>query len=253
MGLSLTDNRMHYTRAPILEAVIDIHVRLPAAVLLEQLAQIEWGEEHGSFGEPRPRLRGDVRFGGGAEGPTITASQSQIGFTFGDVERTRIVQARLDGFAFSRLAPYDRWEPFCEEARQLWERYCAAVKPLGVTRVAVRYINRLELPLPLKNFRNYLRTFPEVSPDLPQGLSSFLMQLQIPQEDIADGVLILNEGILESTDPNVAAVLLDIDLFRPVAMPVSGTDVWDALEELHNRKNEVFEASITDRTRELIR
>jgi len=44
---------------------------------------------------------------------------------------------------------------------------------------------------------------------------------------------------------------LDIDLGREIELP--DTEVaWDVLEQLHTRTNQVFEACITDRTRELI-
>jgi uncharacterized protein (TIGR04255 family) len=52
-----------------------------------------------------------------------------------------------------------------------------------ITRLVVRYINKIDIPLPVGDLKEYLRTFPEVSSDLPQGLSGYFLQLQIPQED----------------------------------------------------------------------
>ena len=246
------EQRLHYSRAPILEAVIDVHARLPASANLDALGSIKWDGE-GRYSKRAPRFHGNIEFSVEVPTPTVTTTPSQIGFVFRDEQRGNTVQARLDGFALSKLPPYDRWEPFCGEARSLWKRYCEVAKPLGVTRIAVRYINRLELPVPILDFRDYLRTYPEVSPDLPQMLSGFVLQLQIPQEDILDCMLILNEGLLESPKPDIAGMLLDIDLFRPVTLSPTGDELWVALEELHVRKNAVFEACITDKTRELIR
>jgi len=251
-ALPATGSRAHYSRAPILEAVIDIHVRLPADVGLEALSTIPW-DDAGRYSVRLPRFRGDIRFQTDARTPVVSAEQTQIGFVSRDEDRKQVVQSRLDGYAFSKLAPYERWEPFCEEARSLWKKYCEVTHPLGITRIAVRYINRLELPLPFDDFREYLRTYPEVSSDLPQGLSAFLLQIKIAQDDLPDGMLILNEGLMESSRPDVAPVLLDIDLFRPVVFSAQGDEVWAAIEQLHQRKNSVFEACITDKTRELIR
>ena len=122
-----------------------------------------------------------------------------------------------------------------------------------MTRVAVRYINRLELPLPLKDFRDYLRTVPEVSPALPQGLSTFFMQLQIPQEEIK-ALLILNQSLLPPSEPGQEqksiSLLLDIDLFRAQELPrmkmASGSTSRSSREE-----KSIFEGCITDLTREL--
>lgn len=68
----------------------------------------------------------------------------KIGFQFWDAEKVRVFQARLDGFTYSRLAPYDCWEDLCGEARRLWRQYREFAKPERVSRIAVRYINRLD-------------------------------------------------------------------------------------------------------------
>jgi uncharacterized protein (TIGR04255 family) len=121
----------------------------------------------------------------GGEAVGTTASQAQVGYDFPSGDGKQIFQARLDGFAFSRLAPYDCWESFRDEGRRLWEIYRTVAQPEVVTRIGVRYINRLDLPLQNLDFKHYLRTVPEVSPDLPQGLSGYFMQLRIPLEDNA--------------------------------------------------------------------
>jgi uncharacterized protein (TIGR04255 family) len=43
------------------------------------------------------------------------------GFKFTSLNKQQILQAQIDGFTFSTLAPYDRWELFRDEARRLWE------------------------------------------------------------------------------------------------------------------------------------
>ena len=48
--------------------------------------------------------------------------------------------------------------------------------------MALRYINRINIPLPFTDFKQYLRTTPEIARELPQGLSTFLMRLVIPMD-----------------------------------------------------------------------
>ena len=124
-------------------------------------------------------------------------------------------------------------------------------KPLDVRRTAMRYVNRLDLPGPLLDFKDYLRTIPEIAPDLSQGLSAFFMQLQIPQQDL-NCMLIINEGLLPSLSPEIVSVLLDFDLFREQVWQSDDEDIWEFLEKLRYRRNLAFEASITDNTRRLI-
>jgi uncharacterized protein (TIGR04255 family) len=241
--------RPHYDKAPILEAVIDFRVAAGGELALAALGTLDLSLKSEYPTRDGIKEQAVAFVAGGAE-PAV--SSKDIGFRFTSADKKRVLQFRTTGFTFSRLPPYQSWEPFCTEARQLWKLYAAARRPELVTRIAVRYVNRLELPLPIADFKDYLRNVPEVSGNLPQGLSGFVLQLKIPQPDLPGGMLILNQGLLDSPDPNVAAVLLDVDLFHEARFKPDSDGIWDALEVLHQRKNDVFEASITDKTRELI-
>jgi hypothetical protein len=81
---------------------------------------------------------------------TVTeAVDTPIGWRFVSPDKLHVFQARLNGFTFSRLPPYVDWESFRTEARRLWDLYRAVANPIAPTRIAVRYINRLDLPLPI--------------------------------------------------------------------------------------------------------
>ena len=240
---------MHYSRAPITEAIIDLKVTLPENFPVNKFTDIH-ARISDRFPTKEPIHTGSLLF---QAGPSIKidASQQQNGFLFRSKDSLSIFQATLSGFTFNRLAPYKTWEDFRGKARYLWEIYQDVCKPSSVTRAAVRFINRLDLPGPILDFKEYLRTVPEVSPDLPQGLSGFFMQLQIPQEDL-NCMLIINEAFTQPTSPEVVSVILDIDLFREHIWQSNDEDIWRFLEKLRDRKNLAFEASITDKTRRLI-
>lgn len=176
----------------------------------------------------------------------MDTSEQQIGFWFRSEDNLRTFQATLEGFSFNRLAPYESWEEFNSNAKSMWEIYKEICQPIHVTRVAIRYINQINIPAnELIELKDYLSTVPEVSSSLPQkALQSFFMQLQIPQQDL-DCMLIINEAIALPTNPEIVTVILDLDLFRHQIWESNDEDIWRFLEKLRNRKNEVFEASIT--------
>lgn len=238
----------HYSRAPITEALIDIRAVLPDGVTLAKLMDV-----HSSIKTDYPMLQDFLMLQGQmVAGASVgaTASQTQVGYIFSSSDQKQIFQARLDGFTFSQLAPYDRWETFRTEAQRLWSIYQSVSNPHRINRLALRYVNRLDLPLPVGELKDYLRAVPEVSPDLPQNLSGYFMQLQIPQEDLR-ALLILNQALIPPPTPEVVSVLLDIDLSREIELPDTEA-IWEVLEQLHTRTEQVFEACITDRIRELI-
>jgi uncharacterized protein (TIGR04255 family) len=249
-GVNPVTEHPPYPRAPITEALIDIRVTLPDEITVADLAGVNIG---GDIGYPhrRNQFAGEAHIAIGEQLGAATR-QAHVGYAFVSSDERQIVQVRLDGFTFSRLAPYDRWGTFRGEAHRLWTLYRSLAKPVSITRAAVRYINRLDLPLPIEDLKDYLRTVPEVSPDLPQGLSGYLMQLAIPQEDIGASLL-LNEALLPPSNPDTASILLDIDLFRELHAPIEEEELWRLLDQFRDRKNKVFEDCITERTRELFR
>lgn len=240
----------HYSRGPITEAIIDLQV---APLPEEKLSVLDQMKEQVSESylqqDPIFELTGLFEFQ--PDGPANTQAQRrQVGYRYTSSDGRQIWQARLSGFTFSRLSPYDRWHPFRDEARRLWTQFDQKLAPATVNRIAVRYVNRIDIPSASIDLKEYFRTSPEIAPELQQGLSGFFMRLQIPQPDIKGEVLFTQTIVPPSTEGTVS-VVLDIDLFRTVDIPSCDDGIWQLFEALHVRKNEIFESSVTDRTREL--
>ena len=235
--------------APITEALIDLRVEAPVGTSMSLIDKLR--------GEVRDRYPARKRMmlfeGQMSIGDQVGASarQRELGDVFTSEDGKQIFQARMDGFTFSRLRPYGTWEELRDEAQRLWKIYKACVNPLKITRVAVRYVNRIDVPLAKINYEDYFQTNPAVSPTLPQGLSSFFMQLQFPQPDFA-GLAILNLMATPPHVPGTTSVILDIDVFKEEPMGfVSESDAWELLEQLRKRKNEFFFQSLTQKALDL--
>lgn len=239
----------HYARAPIREAVIDLQVELPEGSSVEPINSVRRQLQSDYPAVTELFVLETQVMGGASVG--ARASQTPRGFKAATGDGRQVVQLRIDGFTFSRLTPYQRWNPFRDEAQRLWRAYSETVHPISIKRAAVRYINQFELPLPFDDFREFVLTVPEIAPALPQALSNFIMRIEIPQEDI-QGMLLLTETLVPLEKEDALGFILDIDLFRDQDVPQEEEALWTLFERLRRRKNEVFEACITNRTRELI-
>jgi uncharacterized protein (TIGR04255 family) len=244
----------HYTKASITEAIIDLVVGFHSDVDLSAFKGIQSNIE-ADYPIVEPMILAEGQFQTSPE-VTATAHQSTVGYFFSSQDHKKILQSHQKGFTFRQLAPYETWEVLRDEARSLWNAYNAVTQPNTIQQVSIRYINQLDLPLDPSgslDFQDYLRTVPEISTALPnQDLSGYFMQLQFPQRDL-DAQLILNEAVLPRVIPNVVSVLLDLYLFSEVDFSPGTEEVWDLLGKFRDRKNEVFEACITDKTRELLK
>lgn len=244
---------MQYSKAPVAEAIIDLRVTLPESFPVKTFTEIHSRIQQ-DFPTMQPCYRGMGTFLYEPESSwQVNTSENQTGFWFRSEDTLQTFQATLESFTFNRLAPYTSWEEFSGQAKYLWEIYKELCQPFDITRVAIRYINQIHIPTNgVIELKDYLLTLPDVSASLPQGaLQSFFMQLQIPQPDL-EAMLVINEALAPRLNPEMAIIILDIDLFREQVWASNDADVWQFLEKLRVRKNEVFEASITDKVRGLI-
>lgn len=241
----------HYSRAPIIEAVIDIQVALPSDFPIAYLSDLadRLKDEFpirtkvASF---QMQVDANIEDGNSSK---VTSTQDELGLRLVDNANTRILQLKKTGFSYSHLPPYTDWDHFSKEARGYWELFVQHCKPEKVTRCAVRYINRIDIQKAPIEIEDYLNIYPHIPKSIPQTVTAMHMQLQMPQVDLGS-MAIINEAVVEPEIPNGFSVIVDIDLFK--ILSIEPTKVWDTLEQLRIRKNELFEGFITDRTRELI-
>lgn len=242
----------HLRRAPIVEALLDVRVSSTRQASLADLARL-----HDHVKERFP-LRGErcveqIQVSVTGENSTqFSRTAGVTGFLFRSLTDAKAVQARVDGFTFNKLKPYETWQLLRDEARELWSHYREIAKPERVTRIALRYINRMELPLPLRSFDEYLRTVPQVAAELSQGLADFVLRLVIPEPGI-DAVGVIHETFEPPTPDERLPFILDIDVFKDIECAADSETIWDDLERLRGFKNEIFFKSTTEKAQELFR
>lgn len=243
-----------FANAPITEAILDIQTSRVDGFDFRALDPFCTAIAEGY---PNKRLRKAWRAEfSWAEDGASSASEAEtdvVGYLMTSADGTLIAQARVNGFSLSRLRPYDNWDSLRNEARRLWNIYTDSVSPLGVERIALRYVNRLELPSPIGDLREYLQTVPLVAPELPQSLDGFLMQLHIPSKQHG-ALAIVTESIEGSTNNGeTLPVILDIDAVHNGHFQSRDAAMWIQFESLHELKNEIFFHSVTDKAKELFK
>ena len=240
----------HLRRAPIVEALIDFRVAPAPGIALEGIEPL-----HETIRVDFPVQR-TIRFAHGhmdlsdIAKPVATANAGVTGFRYETQDATRIIQARLDGFTFSRLRPYKDWADLRDNARRLWQAYTAVAHPDRVVRIGLRYINRLELPLPVSGLEDWLHTRPDLLNTMPT-IADVFMRVMFPLQH-QNAFAVITEAIDRSEDVvGVLPLILDIDVFREGAFTPDGDEMWEVLETFRTTKNHLFFNSITPKTRRL--
>lgn len=237
------------SKAPIVEALIDIRIKLKEELQIDRLKSI-----HDLVSGEYPDKKAQQRWEGMVEVKAGTISSSTKldnihGYVFTSTDKKQILQARLDGFTFSRLKPYDKWKSFRDEALRLWEIYKKITSP-EIIRVALRYINRIELPSTIKNFTEYLEAAPVIPDNLSLEINSFFNRI-VTHEPKIDCIGIITQVLEQKEMPDITPIILDIDVFKTSPKMINEEEALELLEKLHNLKNDIFFKHITKKTIEL--
>lgn len=238
----------HLKNAPITEALIDLRVILPSDFDAQEFSKLsEELSPRYPKKEPRKRVTGSFGVQDGKPFTGPTEDKGIYGYYYKSEDERNIVQFRLDGFTFNRLHPYTKWKSVISKAKNVWELYCSVAKPEQITRVAVRYINRLELRLPI-DFEHYLTAPPKIPDALPQELSHFLTRMVIHEAGITANII---QSLDRSTKPDHGVIILDIDVSKIEKFGFDKENVWSEFEQLRKFKNRIFFESITEKTARL--
>ena len=104
-------------------------------------------------------------------------------------------------------------------------------------------------PLPLRDFKDYVLTTPEIAPGLSQGLSEFFMRLVLPWP--TERCVSIVTQTMEPPHGDRLPYIVDIDVFRESAAEPSDVSIWEAFEEIRELKNRIFFESLTKRALDL--
>lgn len=240
----------HLKNTPITEAIIDFRTKLPSIFDAKEFLSLKekFRDRFPKTQERRP-IKHIFQITGGEPPPPIT-DEGIHGYFFKPEDEKKVVQFRIDGFTFSLLKPYTKWENFRNEAKDLWKFYVDITHPEALTRIALRYINHMDIPLPITNFSEYLTAPPNVPENLPGDISGFLSKIVIsdPEVNISANII---QALEKSTKPNNVTIILDIDVYKLSEFYVNNSDIWSIFEKLHESKNKIFFNSITEKTARL--
>ena len=245
-----------YPNPPIAEAIISLQFRQETPFECSQVNHV--GQLLAAkFPNSSPIHLFEVNFGVVPEDMSAANRREsprpiEVGIRLANDLNNRVLQIQQNSFTFSHMAPYTSWENFKAEILELWQLFTDNYPALAVTKVSTRFINRISIPQVSIELYDYFHLYPKIPEGIPQDVTGMLLQLQMPQKDIGNATAVINLGLAEPTLPNHLAVILDIDLFTEVpGLPSNSSALWEQLDKSRQRKNELFEAFITDETRKL--
>lgn len=242
-----------YSKAPIQEALIDFQVT-PNASLNASSYKKFYKLLESQFEKKGKLFEVTARFQLGAYQNNFSHSQKAHGVRYETPDGKYVLQARDDRFTFSVLNGYEDWDCFRKEAYKAWGFYKEAFKPKKVIREAVKFINRIIIPETSFKLENYFNFYPHVFEDSDDAadinLANFVMQGTLTQAEGGVATVTMFLGLPKNDQTEV---MLDIDVVDNLELEIDADEVLQRIEQMRIQKNQIFELSIKDKIRELIK
>ena len=240
-----------FRNPPITEAVIDIKTELGTNITLSEMEKVhEKIRDRYPTKKVRRRVFGSIEFKDQEPPRTESKDLGPDGYLFWSNDDRQVVQYRLDGFTFSRLRPYKDWAAMRSEATPLWNLFLSIAKPVQVTRIALRYINSIEIPVTSFSLDEYITSLPRIPEGLSQIIQEFLSRVVINFPEV-DSSAVVTCTSQPPKSPTGSSILLDIDVYRHVRLSPESPEIWEILSGLRNLKNDIFSKYLTEKTKEL--
>ena len=240
-----------YPRAPITEAVIELRIATGLeTVIIDKIAKRLKKRYDTQAPLQQVNLILDMTGSG-----TTAVQQQNNGHRFATYDQADIALLTPVNLTTARLAPYPGWHAFQTMARENWADWCSIAPRHPISRVGVRYINRIDIPLPddgIVQLETYLTTHPR-SEILERPLTGFMVQAQFDAFLPKWVATLTTAPLTPHPVPNHFSLLLDIDVSRTQDIPEKSDEMWTMINEAQTIKNDLFERALTPATKEFFR
>lgn len=166
----------------------------------------------------------------------------------------RLIKIRQSHISYHNFDKYIGWETMFGELKDIWKEFCLATGGVALSQLSVRYINHINIPLPLQNgLGEYLKILPIIPDGINKSLNSFFIQLSIPNEQ-GDLIGTITETVLPPSRIESQTFTLLIDLTvnsHSNEYECNRAEMWDTFGRIRDYKNLLFFNSITTETKKL--
>lgn len=238
---------MNYERPPIVECVLEFRYQAP--IPKKQIDQIV-SKLKKFYPIVQDRIKIDTEFDGSGE---VTAEIQKVGFELRSNSSLEMVRIQGASFLTAELAPYSGWTNFSKRAFRDFRLHRKIIGPVGIARLGLRYVNRIDIEIEdgaIVPFSDYLRSIPQMPDVGPQTLNEYSSRITKPSGTEGISFTVIG-GTIESPLAGHKSLLVDIDVFSDELLPNNTAKVAKILDTYREIKNEVFEAIITDHSRNL--
>lgn len=236
-----------YPNPAIQEVVCEIHFRLPDGVdwrpaLLGELFKHIQSE----FPDLEPVTQIGIRSRIGPDGMAQAFLPPQQIMRYKHASRNLLRQLSKNIITVNVLPKYPGWMQMSRDILDAWTQTREVIKPAGVTRIGLRYINRIERDYPDAPPGNWLAPSRYIPESVLLSLPGFLSRLETRTSQHNRLIVTLGDQT-DSSDQENSPIVLDIDCIIEKEIGIDNDAIVEEIELLHGNAWDIFSASMTPR------
>ncbi len=240
-----------YANPTITEAICEIHFRLPQSREWKpSLPGAIFKQLQDEFPIIEPVLEMGLQFEIGPSGTSTKILPPPQKFRFRHATRPLVLQIAENTFSINILAPYPGWKDTRTYALATWQKVEDVLKPEIISRVGLRYINRIAKETAQDRPKDWLMATEYIPEGILHSEAGFLLRLQSHLN--RENTLIITLG---DTTPDAesihGAIIFDLDrtVEREIiakqgiledSMDLLHNDIWNVFSSASGEKLEAF-------------
>lgn len=234
-----------YSNPTISEALCDIHFSLGANLTWKPALFGEFFREiQDDFPEMDPVLDVgyQVEFGLQAVGRSLMAPRQR--FKFKHRTKPLLLQLSESAFTVNVLPTYPGWHTMRRDVLDAWSRARTVLKPTCVTRVGLRYINRIDRQTATETPGDWLKSGEFIASGVLRSKGAFLSRVE-SYLDSFDRLVVTVAEIHSDSESNPRPIVFDIDRIAERPLAVTDDKLQTELDRLHEEIWRVFDSAKT--------
>jgi uncharacterized protein (TIGR04255 family) len=181
--------------------------------------------------------------------PNILAAPHVIRYQH--ASRNLLLQLSETRLTVNVLPDYPGWAQVSEDIGYAWAKMCDVVNPTFVTRIGLRYINRIERSVPNETLGTWLTSTDYIPPGVLRSDPGFGARVSV-RLDNQNG-LTVSTGDQEAGPGSHGAFILDIDRFVESELSTDLPELLAEASRLHEDLWKVFNSAMGERLERLLR
>ncbi|MDG2533773.1 TIGR04255 family protein [Sphingomonas sp. HITSZ_GF] len=152
------------------------------------------------------------------------------------------------GFSASQLTPYKSWEVLFERFARDWESVDTVLACRLASRLAVRYVNRIDVPMDehgTAEYEQYIASHIQLPRSIPTIHDFYLrFALQLPE---IGALATVQSAVMPQAVEGKASFALDIDVAKTEGLATDRAGLLKQLSSFRASKNNLYRQLLTDK------